>query len=495
MSRRPNILHLFTDQQRFDTINALGNPLIKTPGLDRLAREGTAFVKAYTPSPVCVPARASLHVGRYPWRTGCYDNGDPWPDETAPAIPSVLGQAGYRTHAIGKCHFQPDLYALRGFQSRETMEELVEKPEKDDYLRYLRENHCGQVQDLHGLRGDFYYLPQPGQLPEGMHPTAWVGQRSAAFIKEQAGEKEPWYLYGSFIHPHPPWVLPPKWSKLYRSNEMPAPFLPENRDELITFVNHFQNRYKWRDRGLDYNLLRAQRAFYYGCVSFIDRQIKNLLELLERLGQLDNTLIVFSSDHGEYLGDYGCYGKRGMHDVACRIPLLARWPSAFPAGMINQNAASLVDLLPTFAAAAGVPVESDGQDLSQLPADGERIVFSQYQKGNDALYMAADRQAKYIYSASDDAEFLFRHAPDGREEHNVVRDPAAAHLLSRLREALLREIGPFEEGRGLKKGTWTSYPRRQMPSDPDEGLLFQDQPFSDLRLPHYQDDPSIRTES
>lgn len=321
---RPNILFLFTDQQRFDTIAALGHPFIKTPALDRLVREGMAFTRCYTPSPVCVPARASLHSGRYPWRTQVYDNADPWPVD-GPSIPSVLGAAGYRTHAIGKSHFVPDEYGLQGFQSREAAEEIPAAPEKDAYVRFLRENGCGHLADIHGQRGDFYYLPQPGQLPEALHPTAWTGARARAFI-EQADGAVPWFLYCGFIHPHPPWVVPPRWSKLYRSHEMPDAFRPPDEESLLCHINRVQNRYKWRDQGHDRNLLRTQRAFYHAAISFIDFQIGQLLDVLDQRGLTDRTLIVFSSDHGEYLGDYGCYGKRGMHDVSNRVPLLARLP-------------------------------------------------------------------------------------------------------------------------------------------------------------------------
>jgi len=497
MSRPPNILHLFADQQRFDTISALGNPFIKTPALDRLAREGTSFVNAFTPSPVCVPARAAMHYGKYPWHTGCYDNGDPWPTAETPNIPSLLGGAGYRTHAIGKCHFHPDLWALLGFQSREPMEELVDDPERDDYLKFLRSHGYGHVQDLHGMRGDFYYLPQPGQLPEEAHPTGWAGRRAMEFMESAATRAQPWYLYCSFIHPHPPWVLPPKWAKLYRSNDMMPPFLPDNCDELLTFVNHFQNRYKWRDRGFDLNLLRAQRAFYHGCISFIDFQIGRLLALLDQSGQADETLVVFSSDHGEYLGDYGCYGKRGMHDVSCRIPLLARWPGDLGAGVRCQTPASLVDLMPTFADAAGVDCDSDGMSLRHLveAGDQKRVVFSQYQKEGDALYMAADAEAKYIYSASDDKEFFFLRTTAGQEVRSTLNDPTGAAHAGSLRASLMAEIQAVEQDRGLDGCSWRKYPPRPLPSDPDDGLLFQDQPFAEQGIPGYQDSAIIRSDA
>src|SRR5262249_47572344 len=136
---RPNILFILTDQQRADTIHALGNPVIRTPALDRLTREGTAFTSAYCPSPVCVPSRCSLYFGQYPHRTNCYDNGFVMPADR-PTFMAALTDAGYRTHAIGKLHLMPDRKGLGGLQSRELQEEMVPSVEDDDYLRFLRDN-------------------------------------------------------------------------------------------------------------------------------------------------------------------------------------------------------------------------------------------------------------------------------------------------------------------------------------------------------------------
>lgn len=490
MTSRPNILFLFTDQQRFDTIAGLGNSFIKTPALDRLVREGTAFTRCYSPSPVCVPARASLHTGLYPWRTRVYDNGDAWPVD-GPTLPLVLDAAGYRTHAVGKSHFMPDPYGLQGYQTREASEEVPEAPGRDAYVRFLRENGAGHVADFHGLRGDMYYLPQPGQLAESLHPTTWVGDRACAFVEEASGGDQPWFLYAGFIHPHPPWVIPPRWSKLYRSHEMPDPYLPEGGDDLLCHINRVQNRYKWRDHGLDLNLLRAQRAYYHAAISLIDFQIGKLLDQLDRLGQTDNTLIVFSSDHGEYLGDYGCYGKRGMHDVSARVPMVARLPGMFEPGQCCATPSSLVDVLPTFAAAAGQRVSCDGTSLAELPSLTNRTVFSQYQKGGNAVYMAVDAGVKYIYSAPDQREFVFAPEPDGREGPDLSDRPDPLSAATLLRSELQTELKPFEEGRGLRDGQWAQYPRLSLPSDPDHGLLFQDQPFDDIRIPGYQPENRI----
>ena len=323
---RPNILLIFTDQQRHDALGAAGNPIIRTPNLDRLAAEGVRFANAYSPSPVCVPARCAMITGQYPHHNGCYDNSDPMPVDR-PSLMDALTGAGYRTHGIGKMHFTPDSLALRGFQTRERSEEIPDAVADDDYLQFLAANGCDYVHDLMGPRGEMYYIPQPAQVPARLHNTQWVGDRAVEFIGG-AGDGDPFFLFASFIHPHPPFSPPTPWNKLYRAPDMPLPHRPTDYEALQVHINRFQNRYKFRDQGFDLNLARTQKAYYYGCVSFVDYQIGRILDALAATGRLDDTLIVFASDHGEFLGDYGCYGKRAMLDPAARIPPAGALPRA-----------------------------------------------------------------------------------------------------------------------------------------------------------------------
>ncbi|MBC8234448.1 sulfatase-like hydrolase/transferase, partial [bacterium] len=180
---RPNILLIFTDQQRADTIHAAGNPVIKTPNLDRIAREGVLFSSAYTASPVCVSARCSLIFGQYPHNTGCADNGHRMPEDR-PTFMQVLSESGYRAHGIGKMHFNPNPQGLRGFQTREHQAEMRGRVEDDDYLKFLHANGCEHVYDPFGVRGEMYYIPQPAQMPAKFHGTNWVGDRAVQFINE-----------------------------------------------------------------------------------------------------------------------------------------------------------------------------------------------------------------------------------------------------------------------------------------------------------------------
>ncbi|NPV07484.1 MAG: sulfatase-like hydrolase/transferase [Anaerolineae bacterium] len=473
---RPNLLLLLTDQQRADALGASGNPVIRTPHLDRLAREGVIFSSAYTPSPVCVSARCSLIYGQYPHRTGCVDNSDPMPDDR-PSLMDVLSEAGYRTHGIGKMHFTPDSQALRGFHSREHQEELRARVEDDDYLQFLQAHGFGHVYDPFGQRGEMYYIPQPAQMPAHLHGTQWVGDRAVDFLR-RAEASQPFFLFVSFIHPHPPFSPPTPWNKLYRAALMPLPKSTLNDESLHTYANRYQNRYKYRDAGRDLNLLRTMKAYYYACVSFVDHQVGRIIATLEETDRLNDTIILFASDHGEFLGDYGCFGKRSMLDAAARVPLVARYRARFSPGRCCDTPVSLVDVFPTLLEAAGLTADGlslDGVDLAEVAAGryADRTIYSQYQRRALGLYMALDRRWKYFYSVPDRRHFLFDRIQDPQETRNRAGLVFCHEALEEMRRRLvgrLREDGYKEP---LEGGSWRDYPQPRLPEDPDEGLLIQ----------------------
>ncbi len=488
MAKRPNILHILTDQQRFDTIAALGNARIRTPALDRLFRGGVAFTSAYSPSPVCVPARCSMHYGQYPMRTGCYDNAWPMPTDRA-SFMRLLADAGYRTHAVGKCHFTPEKFALRGFQTRDTQEEVPAR-DSDDYTRWLESQGWGELPEPHGVRGDMYYVPQVSQLPGKFHPTQWVGDRSAAFIERQRNATQPWMLFTSFIHPHPPFAPPWPWHKLYRTVDMPHPHIPDDWADLRAYVNRHQNRYKYRDQGIDKNLVRTIKSHYYACISFIDFQIGRLLDTLEATGQRDNTLILFTADHGELLGDFNCFGKRSMHDSCARVPMLVSRPGHFEGGQRCDRPANLVDIMPTFLAAAGVDgagLEMDGVDLAKLlrGSDHRAAVHSQYREAGTAIYTTVTDDWKYAYSAPDQREFLFDRRASTLETRNLADDDSARATLQQMRKMTIDWLREGGQTAALDGDHWRLYPKLEVPAEPDKLLSAQDRPGYELRLPGY----------
>lgn len=470
---RPNLLLLFTDQQRWDTIAALGNPVIRTPALDRLVREGTAYTSCYTPSPVCVSARCSLVTGFPPHQTGCVDN-MPMPQQI-PSFMDRLSGVGYQCHGIGKMHFTPDASRLWGFESRATSEEGGGG--FGDFGAMLRAEGYDHVHDPHGVRSEYYYLPQPSQLPARLHNTQWVGDEAIRFLAGRDASR-PFFLWASWIKPHPPFENPTPWNKLYRPTELPPPRRPRDYRSLWTYQNRHQNRYKWRDHGIDENLVRCIRAAYYGAISFIDYQVGRILDALAARGELDRTLVLFSSDHGEHLGDYDCFGKRSYLDTAARVPLLARWPGELPAGAVCDRPCSLIDLAPTLLHAAGADVALPGLDLRDVPAGGRDVVYGQHQRDGLATYAAISAEWKYFYSVPDRCEYLFDRRRDPDELRNAAYDPRTAGAAAAMRARLMEYFRAHEYTAPLDGAQWRDYPQPPEPRHEDEGLLYQDPPAS-----------------
>ncbi len=473
MPSRPNILLIQTDQQRFDTIHALGNPIIQTPAQDRLVAEGTAFTSAYCPSPVCVSSRCSMLLGQWPHRTGCTSN-TPMPQDRT-SLMEYLNGAGYQTHGIGKMHFSPENRKMWGFETRVFSEE---GSGGDDFSEHLENEGYGHIVAPQGERSEYYYIPQPSQLPERLHHTQWLGDGTIDFL-EKRDRQRPFFCWTSFIKPHPPFENPVPWNRLYRTVEMPLPFLPTDYEELLTYWSHFQNRYKYRDQGMDMNLVRTMRAAYYACISFIDYNVGRILAALEAEGVLDDTLILYTSDHGEMLGDYNCYGKRSFLDPSARVPLLARYPERFRAGHECETPVSLVDVLPTCLGAAGLsPTDDhDGADLAELAGGNtnRQAIIGQFSEGARGVYMLVMREHKYVYSAADRREWLFQRLAGRMEERNLAGNPAFNRVLAAHRERMISWLRDDGYDEAVDGDGWREFDAPEpIPSDPDAWQLFQD---------------------
>ena len=491
---RPNILLVFTDQQRADTLGTL-NPVMRTPVMDRLCAEGTTFTRAYTPVPVCVPARCALIFGQYAHKTDCYENRSPMPEVTAgrPTFMSALSGAGYQAHGVGKMHFTPDRHALRGFETRDHSEEGIGGPDTDDYLAFLHQKGYDHVHDINGVRGEMYYVPQPSQLPARLHNSHWVADRAIRFLADR-DRARPFLLMASFIDPHPPFAPPVPWNKLYRAPSMPLPKRPTDARNLWTYINRVQNRYKFRDAGIDDRLLQVMKAYYYATVSFIDYNVGRIVQALEANGELENTLILWTSDHGEFLGDYDCFGKRTFLKSTANVPMTVRYPERFQAGARVEAPASLVDVMPTFLGASGVETPGahlDGVDLAELAAaPGMRpYVWGQYDNEDRAHYMALTERWKYIYCASDNREFLFDTLVDPDETRNRAETLGYVEQTRALRQATIDHLREGGYIKPLDGDDWRVYPPPEFPRDPDAGLLFQDAPWSRplMHIPGYSD--------
>ena len=448
-----HILILFTDQQRWDMIGALGNDHIQTPNLDALVRDSITFNRCSTPSPVCVPARLSMFSGQYPARTGCNNNNveNVYDGE---GFYAELTKAVYQSCCVGKMHYLKDPYGPMGFEKRWTQEELAE-PE-DDYTKFIMEKYPWII-DYNGMRSEMYYMPQISQLPAKDHPTAWIADKSVEYI-EQCDPDRPMLLVSSFIHPHPPYCPPSPWQKLYREDP-PAP-LEVEKEELDKFWDMIGDRCGCERLQMSRQDVLRSKNFYYACMSFVDYQVGRIIQALKDKGMYDDTLILFASDHGDMIGDYNAIGKRAMVDSSSRIPFIIHYPSM--GHEERYEPCSLVDVAPTILSYAGVPYdegEYDGVDLFK-PHD-RKYVYSQHGCGDKGTYMITDGVHKLVYIKASGCYHYFDTIPEVRDIYDPD-DPKVQEMRALLDAYRLSDRNTSATSKTYEKYTKTHphYPGR-----------------------------------
>lgn len=446
MKKRPNFLILFPDQQRYDTINAAGFTHMKTPNLDKLAEDGCVFSNAYSPNPVCMPARHYLMTGQSARLHGYYGNVcEPIKDEGIPTIPQVLSDHGYNTAAIGKMHFHPPR-RHHGFDEMHLMEEIPESRLADAYLQYLENEGQGDVRNIHGVRPVIYHTPQKALMPEKDHGANWVASKSVEWLEKNGDE--PFFLMCGWIKPHPPWNLPDEWKDHYKDVDLPEP-LPLSRE--FPFL---EEKSDWFGDNDSEELKREIREAYYSSISMVDDAIGRVVECLERIGQLDNTFIIFTSDHGEMLQDKGFYSKGLPFESSAHVPFVVRYPEMFEKGSGNEDFVDLLDLFPTILDAAGIDYHY--KDIHEkypligrsfLDSDNKReYQFADYATGASRWCMVRDKRYKYAYYYNGGTEFFYDMQEDPQELNNLVKSGnCPKEDFERLKKACIeyeKERGP-----------------------------------------------------
>jgi arylsulfatase A-like enzyme len=276
---------------------------------------------------------------------------------------------------------------------------------------------------------------------------------------------------------------------------MPLPNVPPNYESLWTWVNRDERRAVFRDQGVDWHLLRAIRAYYYACISFIDCQVGRMLESLAKTRQLDETLILFMSDHGDLLGDYLCFHLGSMHDGCARIPLLARWPARFRGGARCDRLVSQLDVAPTILNCIRSPAlmqpDLPGRDLAQIANDevNPQPAFVQFQRAERGIYAVVTDEWKYAYSAGDDVEFLFDRKREPLETQSVASLPLTYTKQATLKRILLGHLRAVGETTAVDGDDWRRYPEWRQPLTPIVGQRVYDHPWADLSIPGYTDEP------
>jgi len=373
---KPNILFLMTDQHRFDCLSCMGNSILKTPNIDQLADEGICFTKAYTPSPVCGPARAAIFSGKYPPSCGVVENWLGFSDDNI-LIAEHLKNSGYATSSIGKLHFVPHQNNW-GFDHKRLHDvpcnNYADDAKHSDYIKWLTSTYC-KGKDLDPVRlfgedeeqwpnGDLYRFIMGGNfIPEEYHATTWVAEESINLL-ESHKEDLPFFMFTSFFGPHHPWDPPSPWDKLYDPDdvELPSQFNNDMNENPIFNAKCKSKAEKIRSNFSPSDFKKIIAA-YYGNIAMIDHYIGNIFQTLKQKGLWDNTMIIFAADHGEHCGQYGMFFKSDMYESAAHVPLLVKPANSQSQGMRCDKVVSTLDLYGTILDTAGNTNWRDSKDI------------------------------------------------------------------------------------------------------------------------------------
>ncbi len=363
---KPNIIFIMTDQQRSDALGCMGNDAVISPNIDKIAEEGVTFVNGYSAVPSCTPARAGLLTGMSPWHHGMLGYGK-IARKYKYEMPQMLREAGYYTFGIGKMHWFPQK-ALHGFNG--TLTDESGRVEQDGYLSDYRDwfklNAPGEDPDKTGI-GWNDHAAGIYQLDEKLHPTYWTGKTAVELI-ENYNQEKPLFLKVSFARPHSPYDPPKRFLDMYSDKTIPEPVLGEWSHYLDGITG--KKDAAFGDFGTEHAV--KSRRYYYANITFIDEMIGEIIQALKDKGMYNNSIICFTSDHGDMLGDHHHWRKTYAYEGSSNIPFLLKWPENTNAklerGSKLENTTELRDFLPTFLDAAGaeIPDEMDGLSLLKL---------------------------------------------------------------------------------------------------------------------------------
>ncbi len=468
-STKPDILLIMTDQFNPWCMGCAGDPVVKTPHLDRLAREGALFENCYTNSPVCMPARISLATGRYPHEHGWWTNSVGSFPAGQVTLFQDLGRAGYFTSKTGKFHYfmntnledfrdQAPYYAALGLDRADELPgwygSAFHVSAYSDYLvrRGQLNTHLDDAM-ARFLAGQFAPLPSPLKVED--HLDSFVARRTIEFL-QTAPKDRPIFHFISFPGPHSPVDAVGPYAKMYDPGQLP---MPPNAPGV---VRQGKERYSERE-------IRQIRAFYYAKISLIDHWIGEILKTLKRRGTLDNTLIIFTADHGDMMGAHERLGKVVFYEESARIPLLARWPGQIPAGLRTPVLTTLHDVYATMVDAAGGQMAAGAHGKSWLPVcRGETdtlhdAIFSEVGTGDKQNYMV--RAGEYKYWRWGRHEALFHLTDDPYEQHNLAgcKEAEMQRVLVEMRQRLADFLP--EKQRNVTKGYKPLFTRIRRGSD------------------------------
>ncbi len=479
---RPNILWICSDQQRFDTLGCYGNTFVQTPHIDRLAAKGTLFERAYSQSPVCTPSRASFLTGRYPRTTRCRQNGQSIPEDEV-LVTRLLKEAGYICGLSGKLHISTCNPSAQPGTERRINDGYDEfhwshHPRPGDwptneYIHWLQER--GVTDKVTPYKGSKYV--QAG-MPAEHHQTTWCAEKAINFIEANAGRSNPWLFSVNMFDPHHPFDPPVDYLERYLEvlDSIPLPnYAAGELDDKPLFQQMDHQGAYHNPKTFAYEAMsdydhRLTTAAYWAMCDLIDAQVGRMIEALERSGQLENTIVIFMSDHGEMLGDHGIYWKGPyFYEPAVHVPLIISQPGVIPADERSAALVELVDLAPTLLEAAGLPVYAGMQGRSfWSPLTGEadfnehrEDVYCEYYNAmpwhRDPLpqfTMVRDERYKLVIAHGLNTGELYDLETDPAETRNLWNDPAYLQVRFAMFQRLCDRMAWTVDPLPLREADW-----------------------------------------
>jgi choline-sulfatase len=439
MTAQPNILLVTADQQRFDACGPAAPRWLRLPHTDHLRREGVTFTAAYSDCPLCVPARVSIMTGKQAWRHGALGNvqtsGVMGRQDT---LPACLRALGYATAAIGKMHFGPE-------RTRHGFDEMIIPA---DYYRWMQRSGNPLQPMRHGLGQNELYAAM-ATVPEALTLTSWTAEQCVEYIRERRDPTAPFFLWCSFSKPHPPLDPPEPYYSMYRDAPIPEPAVGDWASDRRCPEPVKRHRQSFSHDLLAPEVIRSARAAYYGVITQIDYNLGRVFAALQDLELFDETLILYTSDHGELLGDHRCGAKTFFHEGSAHVPMILRLPQSWARrghGTESRAPVTHADILPTVVRAAGgaPPERLDGLDLVAL-ARGEcrprPYLDAQGDAGPESARAYAaitDGRWKYMWYPEGGAEQLFDLRSDPYELRDLAARRGSASKLRELRGELVR---------------------------------------------------------
>jgi len=452
---QPHILVIMTDQQRYDCLGVTGHPILKTPNIDRIAERGTLFTHAHTTSPLCMPARISLISGQYPHNTHIWENEGRLPSDTETYV-KALKRGGYRTCHIGKAHLyyhentdikkeEPYMHSLGWDDVFETQGTWSSVKANSIYYDYLKENGLNDVFDDYLIELDKMpdhirrFIAESSPLPEEHVLDSFIGRKVVQYVKDYQ-DSRPSFLFVGFAGPHEPWDAPGRFSTMYDPEKCPDPIPEGNTGEWLSMQSREYDHWAQYIQPENPHKYKEIAANYFGKISLIDEWIGRILDAYEEKGWLDNTVIMFLSDHGEMLGDLGRVSKSMFYESAVRVPLIIRLPDQLP--KISNALVETIDIYPTLLEIASCEsiIKSDGKSLLPILTGSIDKVHDNILSEVHTHTMIRDYKWKLVVGQHGETLQLFNFQDDPYEQTNLAGHPNYRKVELKMRSTLLNRI-------------------------------------------------------